>query len=95
MLTHGLLDLPKAPVGSLPRMGEFPQRSEDLEFPLKGLESGSKEGSCEKLRKDEARALEEKGNLISSSFVHWHGEEENQKERFVINFSSQSNFWGP
>lgn len=91
ILREGIRDVPARPVWGNGEMSVIPQTPEELRYGMEELEKGLRPDvrNWEELSRDEVEELKARGYMVSSSFVHWEGFDENEgrKGRFVQIFS--------
>lgn len=97
-LRDGVFDLPRYTLAAGKVLPAIPQAARDLEFAAADLAAGCQPQSriYEEVSWEYARQMvKDKNVIISSAFVHWSGEGDDESGRFIVNLHEASKLWDP
>ena len=92
-IRFGIRDMPTIPFKVGRKLPSIPQTEKDLSFASDKILKGVEGRVFEQVTEGYAHRCLREGKLISSAFVAWAGEGEDEKGRFVLNFHAQSKHW--
>lgn len=74
-------------------LGDIPQESKEIQFAVKDLEEGCRNGLYENVTKAHSMETKASCSVISLAFTVWQEKLGKIKGLFVINFALQSTYW--
>ena len=92
-IRYGIRDMPTIPFVVGRKLPSIPQTEKDFTFASHKILKGVEGRVFELASAEHAQRCLGEGKLISSAFVAWAGEGEDERGRFVLNFHAQSKHW--